>query len=127
MNSIKLTFIAVYNPRANLTERLNQSVKKILYKLWNDNSREWDEITLAMAVFFYNIAIHSTTEFSPHFIFLCQKPAIPLDLMLGTVNGEFETQEQYLDELRKSIALVPEKAYEAFSKSFNLSGMRQFN
>ena len=127
MNSIKLTFIAVYNPRANLTERLNQSVKKILYKLWNDNSREWDEITLAMAVFFYNIAIHSTTEFSPHFIFLCQKPAIPLDLMLGTVNGEFETQEQYLDELRKSIALVPEKAYEAFSKSFNLSGMRRFN
>ena len=91
-----------------------------------DNGSQWDEVTLSMACFFYNISVHQTTGYSPQFVFLGQKPKIPLDLFLNLKDVETETQASYLQELRKAIGNMPINAYEAFKKSYNLSGNKRF-
>ena len=126
LNSIKLTFIAAYNPRSNLTERLNKSLKAILYKLYNDRYKQWDEETLSLAVFSYNISIHNSTGYSPQYIFTGTQPTIPLDLFLENKNVKRDTQTSYLEDLRQAIANVPLNAYEAFKNNYNLSGNRKF-
>ena len=126
LNNIKLTFIAAYNPRSNLTERVNKSLKSILFKLYNNQYKQFDEETLSLAVFCYNISVHNTTQFSPHYIYTGNQPTIPLDLFLENKNVKSDTQTSYLEDLRQAIANVPLNAFEAFKHNYNSSGNRKF-
>ena len=123
VNAIDLTFISVYHPVSNLQERSNQSLKKILYKLYYSQDG-WDETTLGLTIFLYNISVHSTTGYSPYFLFIGRKPEVPLDLFLNTVDCKELNQLDYLKDLNNAIANVTQNAFDAFSKSLNLSARR---
>ena len=124
INGVKLTRIAVYTPNSNLVERLNGSMKKILFKTMYDMSNQWNSEILAMTMFLYNISQHRSVGYSPHYLFLGQQPNLPLDLLLNSSEVREDTQISYVTNLRKAIARVTGNAYEAFSRSVNMSSRR---
>ena len=124
-NSIDLTFLSVYSPMGNLQEKCNHSVKRILYKLCNDDRKQWNETTFAQTLHLYNISQHKTVGYAPFYLFYGRAPLIPLDLYLNSTEVDQKTQIDHLDDLRDAISRVTDNAYDAFSKSQNLCARRQ--
>ena len=124
VNSIVLTFLSSYHPQSNIQERCNGSIKKILYRLYNDRQKQWDEILLAQTIYLYNISIHSSLGFSPFYLFLGRKPEIPLDLFLNTTEAKNISQTEYLKDLQTAISRVVDNAFDAYSRSQNLCARR---
>ena len=97
---IKVTWVSPYHPQSNaFVERINGTFKSMLAKCVNENQENWD-ITLAEVNISYNQAVHSVTEFSPHYLLYGVHPVMPVDTKLPVCS---ETLRESPEERRMRI------------------------
>ena len=96
MLNINKTTTLTYNPTGNAyLERAHGTIKPTLRGIGSDF---WLE-NLDSKVFFYNISKHSTTGFSPFYLFFGRLPNTPLTLLMPL--KEKERNESYFEYLLK--------------------------
>ena len=74
-------------------ERLNRTIKNMLWKFCQKNPKDWVDC-LDQVMFAYRTSVHSATGFSPFFIDKGRLPRLPVDAILGTAPGT-STNEHY--------------------------------
>ena len=72
-----------YNPSGNgQCERFNRTMHRLLTALPPEKKKKWPQF-LPELLFAYNATPHSSTKFSPYFLFLGREPHFSIDKMLG--------------------------------------------
>ena len=99
-----------YHPEGNgQCERFNRTMHDRLRTLSSERKRRWPEF-LPELVFAYNCTPHSTTGYSPYYLFFGREPTLPVDHMLGSVShvegecSEWITEHQ--ERLEKAFRLA---------------------
>ena len=100
------------------------SNRSILYKLYHDAEKQWDENTLSLTTFLYNVSHHKSTNYSPHYIYTGQQPNLPLDLYLNLREADTTSNIDYVEDLIKALERVTENAFESYKQSLNLNARK---
>ena len=80
-----------YHPQTDgMVERFNSTLKRLLRKLTQTHSTEWDEC-LPFVLWAYSGTIHSTTGFSPYHLLFGREMRLPLDERTRYWKGKEET------------------------------------
>ena len=99
-----------YHPEGNgQCGRFNGTMHDRLRTLSPERKRRWPEF-LPELVFAYNCTPHSTTGYSPYYLFFGKEPTLPLDHMLGSVSqvegGRSEWIIEHQERLEKAFRLA---------------------
>ena len=82
------TRTSAYHPQGNgQVERFNRTLEAMLAKNVKDNQRDWDQ-WLQKVLFAYRTSLHETTGFTPFHLVFGRTPNLPVDVMLGRIEGE---------------------------------------
>jgi hypothetical protein len=88
MNELRAIFqstsstTAPYNPRANgLTERMNQTLGRMLCSYCYKNQDQWDNY-LQFVVYCYNTVVQTSVKKTPFELLFARKPRFPIDEMV---------------------------------------------
>lgn len=85
-----------YYPEGNsVCERFNRTLHNLLRTLPPERKRKWPEI-LPELVYAYNCTPHSTTGYSPYFLFFGREPTLPVDLKFGLNDNEHTSGEEWI-------------------------------
>lgn len=85
-----------YYPEGNSAcERFNRTLHNLLRTLPPERKRKWPEI-LPELVYAYNCTPHSTTGYSPYFLFFGREPTLPVDLKFGLNDNELTLGEEWI-------------------------------
>ena len=103
---IQRTRTTAYHPQGNgQVERFNRSVEAVLAKMVGEHHRDWDK-HLQKALFAYRTSLHDTTGYSPYLANFGRSPALPVDVMLGRVDVEENsdrTVSQYIKDVQRTL------------------------
>ena len=101
-----------YRPQSDGgVERLNKSIKNILWKFCQKNPKDWIDC-LDQVMFAYRTSVHSATGFSPYFVDKGRLPRLPMDALLGTspsnITGKYygEAAQKAYDRMREIFNFV---------------------
>ncbi|VDI53475.1 Hypothetical predicted protein [Mytilus galloprovincialis] len=108
---VKKTKTLPYYPEGNsVCERFNRTMHNLLRT--TDKKSRWPEL-LPELVYAYNCTPHSTTGYSPYFLFFGREPTIPLDQLLGTEQEvTFEKEEwitEHFNNLKQAFELAADR------------------
>ena len=88
--NIDQTRTSAYHPMGNgQVERFNRTIEAMLAKVVKESQRDWD-YHLQKALLAYRTAVHETTGFSPYHLNFGHSPALPIDIILGNLSGEYK-------------------------------------
>ena len=95
---------SVYHPECDgLSERLNQTVIKMIKTFINDQHTNWDEL-LPSIEFAYNTATQATTGMTPYLMMFGRNPKCPEDLMFNKPEIDFPvTDDSYVSETKENL------------------------
>ena len=103
-----------YRPQSDgQVERLNQTIKNMLWKYCQENPRNWIAC-LDQVMFAYRTSVHSATGYSPFFLEKGRLPRLPMDVLLGTAPVDSLVEEygeaalELYTKLREIYAFVRE-------------------
>ncbi|KAL5505541.1 hypothetical protein EMCRGX_G006991 [Ephydatia muelleri] len=103
---IQRTRTTAYHPQGNgQVERFNRTVEAMLAKMVGEHHRDWDK-HLQKALFAYRTSLHDTTGYSPYLANFGRSPALPVDVMLGRVDVEENsdrTVSQYIKDVQRTL------------------------
>ena len=100
-----------YHPSGNPVERWNRTLLQMLRGLQEADKKDWKK-ALPAVVHAYNACIHSSTGFSPYFLFFGRHPTLPIDLAFGV---ELETGTRLNNTPRQYIKSLKETLTEAYN------------
>lgn len=121
---IRPWFIATYHPQANSVERMNRSVKTAIRAYVSTDHREWD-LQLPQIGCALRTALHESTKFTPYFLNYGQEMALSgkthvIQDKLASLTENPSERIENLALVRQQVVLNLKKAYEAYSKRYNL-------
>ena len=91
-----------YHPEGNgQCERFNRTMHDCLRTLPLEKKRKWPEF-LPELVFAYNCTPHSTTGYSPYYLFFGREPTLPVDHLFGSAS-HIEECEEWITEHRERL------------------------
>lgn len=113
MYGVRKTKTLPYYPEGNsVCERFNRTLHNLLCTLPQNRKRNWPEL-LPELVYAYNCTPHTTTGYSPYFLFFGREPVLPVDLTLGTEikveSFEDEWVTHHFNTLKEAFVLATEK------------------
>ena len=114
---------APYHPEGNgQCERFNRTMHDRLRTLIPEKKRKWPEF-LPELVYAYNCTPHSSTGYSPHFLFFGREPVLPVDYVLGSLGQEHKggCVEEWIAEHHKRL----EVAFKLASEKTEREAMRR--
>ncbi|KAL6489156.1 hypothetical protein MHYP_G00028970 [Metynnis hypsauchen] len=97
-----------YHPEGNgQCERFNRTLHDLLRTLPPEKKRKWPQL-LPHLLFAYNTTIHQSTQHSPYELLFGQKPQLPIDRLLGSMEEESETLDpsDWVDQHKKHLSEV---------------------
>ena len=95
---IKQLFTSAYHPQANgMVERLNSTVKNVLYALQTTYGKQWVQI-LQAAMFAYNSSTSEVTGHSPFYLLYGRAPNSPGDALAHAANAVLEQDSPLIPE-----------------------------
>ena len=110
-----------FHPRCNgLTERLNQTIERMLAAFVADNQLDWDE-KLPFVMMAYRSAVQESMGVTPHSMMFGDELPVPLDWVFGSPKTVPQDKVLYVKELRSKI----QSAYEIARKSLFSAIIRQ--
>ena len=110
-----------FHPRCNgLTERLNQTIERMLTAFVAENQLDWDE-KLPFVMMAYRSAVQESTGVTPHAMIFGDELPVPLDWVFGNPKKVPRDHVLYVKELRNKI----QSAYEIARKSMLTAVLRQ--
>ena len=98
------TRTSAYHPQGNgQVERFNRTLEAMLAKSVEENQRNWDAC-LPKVLFAYRTAVHEASGFTPFHLMFGRTPKLPVDVMLGRVEGEESVgYPEYIQELHRQL------------------------
>lgn len=116
--NVKNKFIAPYNPKTNLVERLHRTLNQYLRAFTSDDRDNWDRY-LHFAMHSYNNTPQQTTGFAPHELVYGFVNPIPTKILKN--DNPIYNYDNFTDELRMRLKhshkLAKEKIDEAKKKN----------
>ena len=114
---------APYHPQGNgQCERYNRTMHDRLRTLDAGRKKKWPEY-LPELVHAYNCTPHSTTGYSPYYLFFGREPNLPVDFALGLQNESAEAKEEWLTEHHERL----EEAFRLASERTEKEALRRQN
>ena len=71
-----------YHPAGSPVERLNREIIHRLRSLEDEQKKDWRK-SLPAVMHAYNCSVHSSTGYSPYYLFFGRHPRLPIDLAFG--------------------------------------------
>jgi transposase InsO family protein len=107
-----------YHPSGNPVERWNRTLIGMLRGLESEEKVDWMR-RLPAVVHAYNTCVHSSTGYSPYYLFFGRHPRLPVDLAFNIdLNGKpVQSSRKYIQELKKSLKSAYTKAKTAMEHS----------
>lgn len=109
---IRKSRTTAYHPAGNgQCERFNRTLHDRLRTLPNEKKNKWPQY-LPEIVYAYNSTPHSSTGYTPHFLFFGREPVLPIDRFLGLDDGTTGT-----DNVDQWVADHYRRIEDAFAKA----------
>ena len=111
-----------YHPCSNPVERWNRTLLNMLRSLEDEKKSDVRNL-LPSAVHAYNCCIHSSTGFSPYYLFFGRHPRLPIDIAFGTDLNQKKGQslrqhvQNMRDQLKKAYRLAEVNMEKSASKN----------
>ena len=86
-------------------ERFNRTMHDRLRTLTPDQKKRWTKY-LPELVYVYNSTVHSSTGYSPYFLFFGREPTLPIDFILGThteTESDISSIDEWVDKHKKRL------------------------
>lgn len=114
-----------YHPSGNPVERWNRTLLGMIRSLEQEQKRDWRK-HLKSVVHAYNSCIHSSTGFSPYYLFFGRHPRLPIDLAFGIDLGKRQgrSSRQYVEGLKDSLRHAYRMASEQMERSAQKNKVR---
>ena len=108
-----------YHPSGNPVERLNRTLIERLRSLSVKDKDDWRK-KIKLVIHAYNCCIHSSTGFSPYFLFYGRQPILPVELAFGVNTGVQMECCDYVKRIKNNMKL----AYAEAKNEMNRAGLR---
>ncbi|VDM03879.1 unnamed protein product [Schistocephalus solidus] len=101
---VRKTHKTLYHPEGNgLLERTNRTIHNILLAFTKDgNQHDWD-VHLPFCLLAYRGTTHSSTEFTPHYLWTGRDLRLPVDLRYPILSPEHNTPQTFATNFREVI------------------------
>ncbi|KAK3093372.1 hypothetical protein FSP39_014695 [Pinctada imbricata] len=118
---VKKTRSSPRHPQGNgKSERFNRTLIAMIKCFIKDDHDDWDQ-HLASITAAYRASVHDTTGLSPNLMMLGRELRMPIDLVLGTENGNQTNSGEFVLNLRDKL----KRAYDLARSHTNSVAMRQ--
>ena len=105
-----------FHPQGN--SRVEHMVKVVgnLIAVFCQTYQEWDRNLPVLTLAYWSI-VHEVAGFTPNFIMTGREVALPLDIMLGTIqDGKKSTASEYVQKLQTRLRTCFEEVWEQLKK-----------
>ena len=104
-----------YHPSGNPVERWNRTLLNMLRSLDGPAKRDW-KVSLPSVVHAYNCCIHSSTGYSPYYLFFGRHPRLPIDLAFGMdIDVSQKSPLKYVQEMKSNLKTAYDSAKESMA------------
>jgi len=116
---IKKSKTTPYHPQGNSqVERYNRTLHNLLRTLENEQKKRWPE-HIHELTFMYNCTPHSSTGYSPYYLFFGRNPKLPIDNILGMTVNEQLDMDEWVQLHRKRMSQAVQRANNKLNQKAN--------
>ena len=111
MYNVRKSKTTPYHPQGNgQCERFNRTMHNLLRSLDGSKKRRWPDHIKELC-FVYNCTPHSSTGYSPYFLYFGVEPTLPIDNLLGLSNkSEYNSLDEWVKNHHQSMLDAYQKA-----------------
>ena len=116
---IKKSKTTPYHPQGNSqVERFNRTLHNLLRTLESEQKKRWPE-HIHELTFLYNCTPHSSTGYSPYYLFFGRNPKLPIDNILGMTSNAQLDMDEWVQLHRKRLSQAVQRANNKLKQKAN--------